>query len=392
MRRLSLHIGAHKTGTTTFQETFQMNDALLMRHGLGFSYVAPWPNLHSFMDYVTPGQVVPDGFRVIDPDRLAAFLASHASDHVFGSSENFSFFFQQGPIDDLATALRRVFDDIKIIVYLRRQDRHAVSHHQEGARPDRPHEGQLWGHALTALPLPHPHHRLYLDYDQRMGLWEQAFGRENLIVRVFDRALLHEGDVVSDLLSVLKINTYGLERKADVNRSVGRVQAKIGHIANAALGDDAVTLRLLDAFPWHLQRMVPSATAARDFLAPYLEGNRRLNARLNVTPFENLFPDDFTDYPDTNTETMDGEAWAEAMRVVILTLGRRQSELQALNADDLRKAATAVAAFDAPSALRLVRAAHSLRPTGGFILKLLDELEAQVASPERKAPRPKADG
>lgn len=386
MRRLTLHIGSHKTGTTSLQETFQTNEALLFERGLGFSYVQPWPNLHPFMDYVTPDHVVPDGFRVVDPARLAGFLAAHKADHVFASSENFSFVFRQEPIDALAGELRRVFGQITIIVYLRRQDRHAVSHHQEGARPDRPHEAQLWGHGLTALPTPHPCHRLYLDYDHRIGLWERAFGSQNLIVRVFDRALLQGGDIVVDLLSLLGIDPGGLVRPRDVNVSLGRIQAKIGHLANAALADDAVTMRLLDAFSGPQDAMKPSATAARAFLAPYVEGNRRLNARLGLTGFPDLFPDDFSDYPETDSEAMSPEDWAGALLMVIATLGRRQSELQALNADDLRKAAIEVQKFDAPSALRLIRAAHSLRPKGGLILKLKEELEARLGQPDRSAP------
>lgn len=382
MRRLSLHIGSHKTGTTTLQETFQANEARLLNRGISFAQVKPWPNLHTFMDFVTPGQIVPDGFKVVDPTRLADFLAAFPGDNIFGSSENFSFFFHQQPIDDLARALHKQFDQVTIIAYLRRQDRHAVSHHQEGARPDRPHEAQIWGHALTPLPDPHPHQRLYLDYDRRIKLWENAFGSENLIVRVFDRGLLQDGDIVSDLLYVMGFRPGGLVRPPDVNASLGRIQAKIGHLANAALADDAVTMRLLDAFPWHQERMAPSADAARAFLAPYVEGNARLNARLGVTVFEDLFPDDFSDYPEIDDEKLDEAEWADAMRVVIATLGRRQSELQALNADDLRKAATAVQKFDPPSALRLVRAAHSLRPKGGLIIKLKEELEARLAQPD----------
>ncbi len=362
MKCLSLHIGSHKTGTSTVQETFKANEGRLLKRGMAFAHIQPWPHLHNFLDYVTPGQIVPDGFRVVDPTRLAQFLAAYPADHVFGSSENFSFMFHQAPIDALADALRKVFDQVKIVVYLRRQDRHAVSHHQEGAKPDRPHEGQLWGHALTPLPDPQPHQRLYLDYDRRISLWENAFGSENVTVRVFDRSLLRKGDIVDDLLWVLGYNPVGLERKPDVNPSLGRVQTKIGHLANAALGDDSVTMRLLDAFPWHQDRMAPSADAARTFLAPYLESNRRLNKRLGITTFDDLFPDDFSDYPEIDTEKMDAAEWADALRVVIATLGKRQSDLQALTADDLRKAATTVQKFDAPAALRLVKAAISLRP------------------------------
>ncbi|MBI1172181.1 hypothetical protein GC209_12330 [bacterium] len=177
MKRLTLHIGSHKTGTSTLQVTFRDNEAALLARGLAVARVPPWEHVHPYLVFTNPARIFPEGYHLTDPEAFAAFLADRPADHVFASSENFSFFFRQGAIDDLARALKRRFDRIRIVVYLRRQDRHAVSHHQEGARADRPPEGQLWGHALTALPEPAPIQRLYLDYDQRLSMWESAFWR-----------------------------------------------------------------------------------------------------------------------------------------------------------------------------------------------------------------------
>ena len=341
------------------------------------------PNLHQYLSYADPKAILPQGYKTADPVKFAAMLAAGPSDQVFGSSENFSFFFQQAAMDALAAALKPRFDDIRILVYLRRQDRHACSHHQEGARPHRKPEGLLWGHALTALPEPAAHQQLYLNYDHRVGLWENAFGRDAVTVRVFDRTLLKDADVVADILSLMGIDPHGLARVPDSNPTLGRLKATIGHLANALLADGGVTLKLLRALPRHEDRMIPSASEAEQFLAPYRAGNRRLNQRLQLTPFPDLFPDDFDDYPQTASVDLTPAEAVDGLRAVIATLGKTASAFQSLTPNDLRLAASALQKTAPESALRLVQAAAILRPTGPAILKLKAELEARQPAPPK---------
>ena len=387
MRRLFLHIGSHKTGTTSVQETFHANKATLLQRGLAVAEGDRLPNLHQFFDYVDPGAILPRGFKAQNPAKLAEVLAAEPADQVFGSSENFSFFFHQASVDALAKALKARFDDIRIIVYLRRQDRHAISHHQEGARPERKPEGLLWGHALTALPEPAPQQRLYLDYNQRLTLWENAFGRDALLVRVFDRSLLRDGDIVPDILFLMGLDVEGLERVPDSNISLGRLKATAGHLANLVVDDALVTRKLLRALPDRDDRMTPSAVEAEAFLAPYRDSNRRLNDRLKITGFPDLFPDlfpdDFSDYPDAASQDLTPVDALTGLRAAIAALGPGWSFLTAVTPNDLRLAALALQ-NDAPdAALRLIHAAAVLRPTGPAILKLLADLEAKKAKPAK---------
>jgi hypothetical protein len=378
MRRLSLHIGAHKTGTTSLQVTLQQNEDLLRARGLGLSSAAPAPHVHKYLGFHNPDTFLPLGFCVRDPQGFAAFLADHPADHVFASSENFSFIFQQSVLHDLATALRQKFARIDILVYLRRQDRHAVSHHQEGAKPHRHPEAALWGHGLNALPEPSDLQRLYLDYDARLMLWENAFGRESLRVRVFDRAVLRDNDIVSDALDLIGIDPHGLRRAGDRNVSLSHLQAVIGHLANDAVADDVVTARLLEAFPWHNSKILPTQAAARAFLAPYVESNRRLNTRLQISANPDLFGEDFADYPTESTEALAQDDWANALRVVVATLAKGAGAVADVTADDLRDAAVALEKTQPQTALRLIRAAQELRPNGGQIYKIKTELEARL--------------
>ena len=177
---------------------------------------------------IDPASLLTQGFGVRDLDRFADDLAATQGQEVFGSSENFSFFFQQAPIDALAKALRSRFDAVQILVYIRRQDRHALSHYQEGARPGRAPKAQLWGHGLAALPPPQPHHALYLNYHHRLAMWERAFDGGTVTVRVYDRKLLKNGDIAEDVLDVLGISAQGIVPVPDKNPALGLQQANFG--------------------------------------------------------------------------------------------------------------------------------------------------------------------
>jgi hypothetical protein len=147
------------------------------------------------------------------------------------------------------------------------------------------------------------------------------------------------------------------------------------------LADDILTRCLVEAMPVE-DRMAPSRAEARAFLEPYLDGNRRLNDRLKISTEPDLFTNDFSDYPEVGNDALDEAACVAAVKGTILTLGRRAKTLQSLSADDLKIAAQALQATDPDVALRLIRAAHSLRPHGPHIQKLLKRIEALAAKSE----------
>lgn len=377
MRRLILHIGAHKTGTTALQQSLKVNRALLAAQGAAYVTSPETAHLHPCLGFAVQGVLVPDGFIVLDVEALAERLAEADQDLVIASSENFSFFFQRSAIAALEQALRPHFDDISVVSYLRRQDRHAVSHHQEGAKPHRQAEGQLWGHALTALPAASPSHALYLDYDRRLGLWADVFGADKLDLRVYDRAQLTDGDIVTDFLALIGLDDSGFAPLGDRNVSLGAAQAKTGHLMTG-LG---VRPKVMEAILHRIEaggRLLPSQAEARAFLEPYREGNRRLNARFTVSPLPDLFNDGFTDYPETPQSDWTEAGATAALRAVLVQVAEVEDGQDALTADDLRLAAMALKDRHPGSALRLVTAALTMRPGGKVLQKLKAELDRKI--------------
>lgn len=379
MRRLFLHIGAHKTGTTALQQNMSQNRVLLGVCGVAYVSSPSAVHLHSYLGPMANGRLLPDGFMVLDPDGLVARLRAAEQDLVVASSENFSFFFHKAQIVALEQLLRPLFDEITIVSYLRRQDRHAVSHHQEGAKPHRQADGDLWGHAPTALPEPNPAQDLYLDYDRRLGLWAEVFGADHTILRVYDRALLKSGDTFADFLSVIGLNISGLPSVGDSNVSLGAVQTKAGHLMNGAGLRARVAATVLARLPGG-GRLLPARADAMAFLDRYRASNRRLNARLRVSDQPDLFNDDFADYPDTAQNGWTEEGANATLAALMAELTDTLPALSALTADDLRSAAVALTETSPEIAHRLINAAAALRPNGPMILRIKADLDRRFPS------------
>jgi len=374
MRRLFLHIGAHKTGTTALQQNMAQNRVLLGVCGVAYVSSPSAGHLHPYLGPVANGRLLPEGFMVLDPDGLVARLRAAEHDLVVASSENFSFFFHKAQIVALEQVLRPLFDEITIVSYLRRQDRHAVSHHQEGAKPHRQAEGDLWGHAPTALPLPNPAQDLYLDYDRRLGLWAEVFGADRMILRVYDRAMLKSGDIFADFLSVIGLNISGLPSVGDRNVSLGAAQTKAGHLMNGAGLRARVAETVLARLPGG-GRLLPARAEAMAFLDRYRTSNRRLNDRLRVSDQPDLFNDDFADYPETAQNGWTEDGANATLTALMAELTDTTPALAALTADDLRSAAVALTEASPEIAHRLINAAAALRPNGPVILRIKADLD-----------------
>lgn len=236
-KSLFIHIGCHKTGTTSIQQALAANNVALAKKGIQFYYRDYFsgnnlaPQLHSWMGFDLDIGIVPDGMRIRDAEKLAQELSQIKKDVII-SSENFSFLFDREEISSLQKALSQHFPEIKIICYIRRQDQHVISHHQEGSKIARRPEYDLFGHSPRAIPPYEAKHDLYLDYHTRLGMWADAFGDQNLVISVFDREKLLNGDVVADFFDVIGVDEF--LPVGEKNTSLSAAQVKVGHLVNSS--------------------------------------------------------------------------------------------------------------------------------------------------------------
>lgn len=203
MSRIVLHIGTHKTASTTVQNTFWQNSALLARHGVVYPRLDQNTGHHGLV----PGWAeMPDVYKL--PGGGLAALEKIAADHagsdrtVLLSSEEFSrerAISEMGPIRDIIS----VFDTVEVVCVLRSQWQFLQSIYLEISKkrvPPRP----------TALvkPVIEKGHAggLWVDYTRLLASLEHHFAPGEITFLDFDTARNGEGGVIGALLRHLGVD------------------------------------------------------------------------------------------------------------------------------------------------------------------------------------------
>ncbi len=377
-RTLYLHIGMHKTGTTSLQRALAANKAALAAQG--FAYVTGFNdnNLHEFVGKREEEVLADSGFHLKKREEFIKVLTAPTETKIIGSSESFSYFFRRVAIQNLEKLLRPHFKDIRIICYLRRQDQLAISHHQEGAKPQDKPAAKIYGHSPTALPQHTEMSPLYLDYATRIGHWAVVFGDAAITLRIFDRSLMKDGDSITDFLEVVGLDRSAFEPTENLNVSMGMARTKLGHILNELVDHQQTKVRILANLPDE-GKLLPRREDAVKYVAQFAEGNRALNARFNITSQPTLFSDDFSTYPEAGNEL-----WTEAtadsalrgMAKVVNTLTQGQLPL---TVQDLLDGARAVSGKAPETAMKFLKAALILRPDGEVVKKRIAALKERLS-------------
>lgn len=203
--RVVLHIGTHKTATTTIQDTFHANAGLLEAHGLIYPHLGRVTTGHHGLAHdwahLPPVYALEGGSRAA----LRALAARHAHRPVtvLLSSEEFS---RGNPADapDYAElrALLAPFDEIEVICTLRPQWEFIQSVYLELSKyrnPPRP--PALIAQALeTGLV-----EGLWVDYVQLLDRLEAAFAPGEITLLDFAAARAAEGGILGTLLRHLGV-------------------------------------------------------------------------------------------------------------------------------------------------------------------------------------------
>lgn len=295
MRKLILHIGAHKTGSTALQLYLSRQKRRLAAQAWVFCESAGRP--------LNWGQMVlvrrtPEGADFpLNPAGFATLLAvvDASARNMILSAEDL-FFLQDPEIATFTSALRKRFDQVTLIAYVRRQDRMTISHWQQGGRTVQ--SALVFGGVKGPLDNINPGMLAYLDYATRLQAWQLALPEAKLIVRVYDRALFAGGDVVADFIAATGLNLHPDGHNDDVNTAMGATTVRFIYQLRAA-GllqrpiEQALKRNLIEMTS---DKIAPSRDKARAFVQMFGDSNARLARMLGQ---EAAFSPDYAMYPDT---------------------------------------------------------------------------------------------
>ena len=313
MRTLYLHIGFHKTGTSSLQLALKNNRAQLLAQGFEFVCLGKKGNSSGVIDVTSSGS----GISFHLNDRFEKLLAASRGDRVIVSAEHFSYLHSEEAIERVRAVSGRHFDKVRIIVYLRRQDRQAISFRLQAARAcevGRSSSSKLLGHGEGAFPELTADVKIYYDYFAKLRLWEQSFGAEALSVHVFESDWMKGRDIVSDFAALLGEGV--VIPACRVNEAISRREFLLSNKL-LQLGVAPTEVKRLKPFMREDKTcMRPGRAAARDFFEQFADSNRALNDRFLPHPSGLAFSDDFDAYPLEGNDTLtmrDLADWAPAL-------------------------------------------------------------------------------
>ncbi len=196
-KKVIIHIGASKAGSSSIQSFLRRNRFNFS----AFGYIIPDTNMsvggpvtgdHVFTLEALAKRRDAAGFR----DRIDAIFAQSDPDAegVIVSAENLSNTGNSSLISGLSDEY-----DVRIVMYLRRQDDLLTSAWQQWASKI---ESDFNAWLILAL-------QQFGHWDSVLAEWEAQTSREAMVVRVFDRASFTNGDVVQDFVDAIGLGDRG---------------------------------------------------------------------------------------------------------------------------------------------------------------------------------------
>lgn len=203
MSKVILHIGTHKTATTTIQDMFWTNADLLAEHGVIYPKLPRYTGHH--------GMVVNWGampkFYALEQGSHAA-LREIAEAHgdsdrtVFLSSEEFS---RSNPLASLGEVREALagFDEIEVICVLRTQWQFLQSIYLEVSKSGVPARPPLYVTPVIESGLCQG---LWVDYNRILDGLEEVFAPEEIRLYDFDQCRKSEGGILGTMLRHLGVD------------------------------------------------------------------------------------------------------------------------------------------------------------------------------------------
>lgn len=219
-----LHVGLHKTGTTSIQQTLFLdeNNGLLKEHG--FLYPKKWVANHSipiysaFCDYPERYHInirnnfTTDEIKTINQKNLKILkeeIKERRLPKLVISGEDISMLTYQN-LSNLKTYLLSISNNIKVIIYVRNPISWAISNIQELIKGGHSYKNSFLNISKTSENL----------FQSRIEKFSKIFGKESINVLTYEHASIYEFGLVGHFLSAVgltdnEINKLKLIRSND---------------------------------------------------------------------------------------------------------------------------------------------------------------------------------
>ena len=230
-KEVYVHIGMPKTGTTTLQNYLS----------------AEYVNLEKYsILYPNSGRENCVGHHILTALELDEYTLEYSKKQyqklideiekskckkVIISSETYSGLKRDYLlIDDLSNYLGEKYD-IKIIIYIREHIDFIKSYYMQRLKGGR----KIFENSfLGDIEDFYKKNKDYFNYFKRIQYLETKFGKNNLMIRVYDKKLLDDGDIIKDFLNILKIDFKKSTEIKNDNSSIDYIFANLIQLYDSA--------------------------------------------------------------------------------------------------------------------------------------------------------------
>lgn len=243
MKTLYLHIGTSKTGTTTIQTYCGINREQLKSKGVLFP-IMPYhydritENRNGHFLYAT---IYENGVRNKEKEKQ---VLKQELDYIVDCFKDYDNVLLSEESIWWATATRRKglwkylqehsqqnHYQVKIIVYLRRQDQFMMSRYNQIIKTDTGGGTQRFYEYFKDM---NGKYKCVMNYRQRLDYMAKFFPKENIVVKRFDRSYFYNGDLNADFLHILgvEIDDTFAELPKDENLGISVQSGEIKRVLN----------------------------------------------------------------------------------------------------------------------------------------------------------------
>lgn len=236
MRELFIHIGAHKTGTTSLQSCFEDQTKTLRKLGVLYPKTNWFHHSQHRLAFAMKGMRDPKTKELpdlaIEVAALNAAIAASDCPKIIISSEEF-FSCSEDSIQALKAALD--VDVVRVVATLRRPDTLFLSmYNQKVKQPGNKFARAIQGFVKEPRSLDRD-----MNFKACMDPWIDAFGVENTTVLLYE-----DGSSIVQMLKVLGVPQDALPVPTPLNRSVPGVVIEMMRVAKFAKMDRAEQVKL----------------------------------------------------------------------------------------------------------------------------------------------------
>jgi len=213
MKNIYIHIGTHKTGSTSLQRWMLEHESFLNANGfilykgdhkthnhVELYLAAMRYDRDSFGKQSMPEVKFDESYTSAVSKQVQTFISKYGNENLILSTEGLSLLRHRDEIQKLATILGSDYENIKIILYLRDKKDYLSSYRLQLKKKERKASTDYW----SALYVEDD--TWLIDYEQLITAYGDVFGLNNIVVIDYDKEMESRTNIIPSF-----VETVGLE-------------------------------------------------------------------------------------------------------------------------------------------------------------------------------------